>query len=337
MEDGLIENPEFLWAESLEKALTEVRPVREPLIEGFLYRKSAQMIWAPDGAGKSFVTLQAAIQGTMDNGHVFGELNVPVGFNTFYVMAERHIDESLERMRRMVANTPFDSKKFVISTALQDVNLRNEKSFLKGLEKAKVIVGQSFKTVDLIVLDPIYAMVRGGLKDDEGASYVTEFSKLLQDYFGCSVLLVHHANRGTRDKETGSRVGEDMFGSRFLSAHCSGVYRLSLNKDKGGTVLECDKTSNENLEKKIELKYDPESHLSWFVKNGGPISKTDRIMNYMRTCKATKKQFTFEDLMAVSDGSRSFVRGLLSGLIFSDLKVVGKSKYHTKLYEYTGA
>lgn len=327
---------EYLWGEELDRALNEVKPVREPLIEGFLYKKSAQMIWAPDGVGKSLVSIQAAIQGTVEGGKVFGEYNVPKPFNTLYIQAERHRDESLERIRRMKTNTPFDSKRFVLTTDLQDVNLRNEKSFLNGLLKVDKIVGETFKTLDLVVIDPIYAMVRGGIKDDEGASYVNEFSKLIQKKYDCSTLLVHHANRGTRDKESGTRMGEDMFGSRFLSAHCSGVYSLTLKDDKSGTTLKLIKTSNENLDDRIELVYEKESQLSFIEGRSGNISKMDLIHNFLRTCKANKKTFTFADLQGSARVSTSFLRGQLGGHLQSGLKIVGKSKYGMNLYEWTG-
>ena len=327
---------DYLWGEKLKAALSEVRPVREPLIEGFLYKKSAHMIWAPDGAGKSFVTLQAAIQGTVTDGKVYGDLHVPQGFNTLYLQAERDKDESLERMKRMVNSTPFDAERFTLSTDLQDINLRNEKSFEKALVRVEEIISGTFKALDLFVIDPIYSMVRGGLKDDEGASYITEFSRLIQKRYGCSILLVHHANRGSRDKESGARIGEDMFGSRFLSAHCTGVYKLNLKADKTGTTLSCEKSSNENLEERIELRYDPETHLSFSVDGDGRLSKTDLLHNYLRTCKANKKTFNFNDMLAVSKVSTSFLRGHLSRHLQNGLKIVGKSKHGTNLYEWTG-
>jgi RecA-family ATPase len=332
-----VSDPEYYWGESLNKLINEVRPAREALIEGFLYKKSAQMIYAPDGAGKSLITLQAAIQGTVDGNRVFGELLVPKAFNTLYVQAERSVDENSERLKRMTSKTPFDLNHFVLTAGIQDVNLRDQKSFTSGLDRLKWIAEQSMKQVDLVVLDPIYALVRGGLKDDEGASFVTEFSRLLQFHFGCSVLLVHHANRGTRDKDTGGRVGEDMFGSRFLSAHCTGVYKLTLNHEKSGTTLENEKSSNLNLEKRIELTYEPETDLSWVQHKDGSITKIDRLYNYMRLCKKLNKAFTFEEMQSNSLLSTSYLRGHLADTRKTELEIVSKGSKGKVLYKYVGA
>lgn len=329
--------PKYYWGESLEKLIHEVRPAREALIEGFLYKKSAQMLFAPDGAGKSLIVLQACIQGTVDGGRVFGELYVPKAFNTLYIYAERSIDEVGERLKRMTSKTPYDAQRFVVTADLQDINLRDQKSFTSGLERIKWIADTSMKQVDLVVLDPIYAMVRGGLKDDEGASFITEFSRLLQLHFGCSVLIVHHANRGQKDKESGKRIGEDMFGSRFLSAHCTGVYKLSINADKTGTVLECEKSSAVNLERRIELTYEPETDLSWVRHKDGSITKIDKLYNYLRTCKRADKAFTFKSMLENSGVSTSYLRGLVMDTLSKDLKEVDKSKNGIILYKYLGA
>ncbi len=328
--------PKYYWGESLESLIHEVRPAREALIEGFLYKKSAQMLFAPDGAGKSLIVLQACIQGTVDGGKVFGELLVPKAFNTLYIYAERSIDEVAERLKRMTTKTPYDAQRFVVTADLQDINLRDQKSFTSGLDRIKWIAENSMKQVDLVVLDPIYAMVRGGLKDDEGASFITEFSRLLQSHFGCSVLIVHHANRGQKDKDSGKRIGEDMFGSRFLSAHCTGVYKLTLNAEKTGTILECEKSSAVNLDKRIELVYEPETDLSWIRGKGGNISKMDKLFNYLRTCKQQGKTFTFEEMKENSGVSTSHLRNFLSGHPLNGVKISSKLKYGGNLYEYTG-
>jgi len=336
---------DILWSERLNQAIDTVNPVREFLIEGFLYKKSIQMIYAPDGAGKSLITLQATMQGTVSDSKVFGEFYVKEGFKTLYVQAERSVDENLERMRLMKSKTPFDSKNFVLDTDLQGINLKNDSHADAGINHIIEVCASSFLIPDLIVLDPIYAMVRGGLKDDEGASYITDFSRRIQKYFGCSIILVHHANRGSRDVETGKRGNEDMFGSRFLSAHCTGVYKMTLKEEGMGSVLTREKTSNENLEKKIELWYDPESGLSWVSADKKTISKTDKLFNFLRTCKVQQKTFNFKEMMVESGLSKSGLLKVLGSTLSStpvlgsvhpsgELKEVSKSIHGSILYQY---
>lgn len=330
-----INSPDILWGQRLDEAIDIVKSTREFLIDGFLYKKSTQMIYAPDGAGKSVITLQTAIQGTISDNMVFGGLHVQSGFKTLYIQAERSIDENLERLKIMRDATKFDSSNFILYAGLQGINLRNETHSNKAIENIKFIVDQTLKSIDLIVLDPIYAMVRGGLKDDEGAAYVTEFSRLLQAHFGCSILLVHHANRGSRDRETGARIGQDMFGSRFLSAHCTGVYNLDLKEDGSGVTLKLEKSSNANLDKLIELDYDPESGLSWMKSRIGNGTKMEQLNTYLNSCKLNKTQFTFSDIMVNCRVSHAHLRKLLVRYPQNHLKIASKDKYGKKLYEMT--
>ncbi len=324
---------QILWGQSLIDAIHKTRVAREPLIEGILFKKSAHMIYAPSGVGKSMVSLQEAIQGTVE-GKVFGEFNVPKPFNTLYLQMERSEDEVLERLKTMINHTPFNPDKFVLDTTFQEFNFRNEKHLEAAMARVKKIVDSTFGTVDLIKIDPIYTMIPGGLKDDEGASYIINFSKLLQLKFNCSVSLIHHTNRGIKDQETGERKGEDMFGSGLFIWHCTGIY--SMRKTKDGTCLLKDKSSQSNLEKKIDLVFDHESQLSYVRNAQGKLSKTDLLNNYLRACKVQEKTFTFADMEEISGLSTSYLRGLQGGHLKNELSIVGKSNTGALLYKYIG-
>ena len=65
------------FGKSLDEAIHTVRPERKALIENFLYEKSALMLYADDGVGKSVLAIQACMQATVKDSKVFGEFNVP--------------------------------------------------------------------------------------------------------------------------------------------------------------------------------------------------------------------------------------------------------------------
>lgn len=324
----------ILWGENLIKAINSSRVSREPLIEGILYKKSIQMKFAPEGVGKSLISLQEAVQGTVKNNKVFGEFLVPEAFNTLYLQMERPEDESLERLKVMLNHTPFDPNRFVLDTSFQEFNFKNDSHSREALNRVKKIVSQTFGTLDLVKIDPIYAMIPGGLNDDEGASHIIQFSKMLQYTFGCSVDMIHHMNRGIKDKETGDRIGRDMQGSGTFLWHCSGVY--SIRKTKDGVNWKLEKSNQSNMDKEVDLIYDPESQLS-FVKNAqGKLSKTDLLMSFLRTCKLKDKTFTFAEIQDCTGVSTSFLRVLYGGHLKSELSIVGKSHTGAHLYKYIG-
>lgn len=326
--------PNYLWGEYLLKSINQTRVTREPLIEGILYKKSAQMKFAPEGIGKSLISLQEAVQGTITGNKVFGEFNVPKAFNTLYLQMERPEDENLERLKTMIAHTPFDPNHFVLDASFQEFNFKNENHIKYAIERAKRIVSKTFGTVDLVKLDPIYTMIPGGLRDDEGAAYIIYFSKILQRIFGCSVDMIHHTNRGVKDKDTGERHGKDMYGSGSFAWHCTGIY--SMSKTQEGTVLKLEKSSQSNLEKKIDLVFDAESQLSFVRGASGKLSKTELLMNYLRACKVQDKYFSFADMEQVSGLSTSFLRGLCGGHLKNELAFFSKTSTGAILYKYIG-
>ena len=68
-----------LHGSNLIEKINTVAP-KEALVEGLLYKKSSHMLFAPDGIGKSQITLQIMMQGTSSNALVFNSFLVPNGF-----------------------------------------------------------------------------------------------------------------------------------------------------------------------------------------------------------------------------------------------------------------
>lgn len=321
----------YLHGQSLLNAINTVSVVREPLIEGLLYKKSAQMIFAPDGVGKSVISLQMAMQATIDDGKVFGEFHVPKGVRTLYLQTERSIDENLERLKFMQMKTKWNADNLIIDTSLQGLNIQQEKHFTTALINISESISFTTGGVDLIVIDPIYPLVGGDLTSNEDVSPITNLSRMLQNLYHCSILLIHHTNRGSYDKEEKKRVGRDMFGSAFLSAHCTGVYALNVNEDESGSMLECKKSSQKNLEKKVNLVFDPESFLSYYS-DSQKLSKKERANHFIMQCKASKKTFTYDDLEKVTSFCPSKLRGYLKE-IEEVIEICGKSNHGRLIYK----
>ena len=57
--------------EVLDRAINEVQYERKPLIDNFLYEKSALMLYADDGSGKSALCLQTCLQATVGGSKLF--------------------------------------------------------------------------------------------------------------------------------------------------------------------------------------------------------------------------------------------------------------------------
>ena len=316
--------------EVLDRAINEVQYERKPLIDNFLYEKSALMLYADDGSGKSALCLQTCLQATVGGSKLFGEFDIPKACKVLYFQMERHPDESFERIKHLRQVIPFDNNNFIISVSLQGINLQEPEGFMIAMQRVEEIIGKHF-TPDIIAIDPIYPLVMDDLSTASACNAVTNFFRTLQLRTNATILATTHTNRGVRDKETHQRVGKDMYGSRFLSAFFTGSYHVEIKPDGEGTKFKLDKNSQRNLEKKFGLIYDAASYCSWIEKDGN-LTKKDKLDNFINTCKMTKKEFSFADMKAISDLSDSALRGYLSGHLKDKLKIVHKASRGKVIY-----
>lgn len=320
----------FLYKDSLKSYINNFTE-RQYLIDGFLYEHSSLMLYAADGVGKSALTLQAILESS-SNSYVFGYLKTSRPIKTLWIMAERHPDEIVERLKSMESMLNPNYENFSITTEIQGLNLLNEAAFSNALSIIKKRVDE-MGGVDLIVVDPIYALVCGGLGKDENDSTVSRFSTSLQNLFNCSVIFVHHSNRGIKDKDTGKRLGEDMYGGRFLSAHFTGVYHIT--KTTMGTHFKRDKSSHKNLIEEFDLEFDFDTYISTFLDNS--MQKRDKLLIELRRLKASDKWVTLDELSTGCQLSTQYLHKLfsreLNSVILKRPNAIGRKT----LYCYNGS
>jgi|GEM_PF-3596132 len=333
MEEEDLLKKKILTGDDLENAIKNWKNDEVPLIDGFLNSDSILMIYADDGIGKSIVVLQAALQASAGV-PVFGGLEVPNPLNVLYIVAERGNKEPVRRLKTMVENTGFDKYRLMLDSSLIGINLQREDELERAynhiLEAARYFEHNG--GVQVVVIDPVYALSAGELTTDTGAGMVTNFTRKVQAALSCAIIIVHHTNRGGRDMMTGKRSKGDMYGNRFLSAHTTGHFQIEKNKDGSGVTLVRGKNSHENMLERIVLKYDKETCLSYMEKP--ELSKSELIAAYFRSCKTTGKKFTFNDIeLALKGVSTQYLRRVVSRhLKNSELKVY-KCNGKASLYE----
>lgn len=324
------------FGDSLNKAINEVHPERKALIENFLYEKSALMVYADDGVGKSVLVLQACMQATSKDSKVFGEFAVPEDNDVIYFQMERHPDESFERMRHLRQVVPFNKDKFCLSVELQGLDLQDNRANIEAMVRVSKIVHNTGFQPKIMAFDPIYTLAGEGLETASACNAITNFFRILQLTYNCTIIATSHTNRGVRDLENpGRRVGQDMYGNRFLSAFFTGSYHLRAKQDGIGSHWKLDKNSQKNLEKEFELAYDPSNYLS--LTNGNrDFTKKDRLNNYLRACKQQNIEFSFADMQKASDLSDSMLRQYLIGYLKDFLEISSKASRGKLLYKYIG-
>ena len=85
-----------------------------------------------------------------------------------------------------------------------------------------------------------------------------------------------------------------MYGSRFLSANCTGVFRI-VNTHIGTDIIQ-EKDSLQCLTKKISLTFNDETYVSLMNLDDSIVTKAEKIKQFIRNCYTLKKDFTSTEL-----------------------------------------
>lgn len=295
----------------LQENVVKSSEKRPPLIEGFIHENQSIMVSSDTGIGKSTVTacwMSEASAGLP----VFGCLFVPRPLIIYYIPFERGNQEIMERFKHIQEVIPINYENIYINDNFAGLNVTNDKHADEIITNIHEDIGE--RHIDVIVLDPIYASVAGGLSTDEKASQFVRFSTRLMTEFKCSNKLLHHTSRDTYSSQTGVKIEKDdpFYGSMWLKAHCNGGFFLKKNPATDGTVMINKKDSQGVLLDKIPLGYKPESYTVFLKGLDLSMLAKDRLLMAYRTFKKSNKKVTFAQIQGCMMGvSDSHLRELL--------------------------
>lgn len=307
----MTEKPSYnaLTGEALKSKIFEIRKEREALIEGLLYEHSVIMVSSDPGAGKS--VLIANVMARLSVGlPVFNELFTPKERTCYYIPFERGEDEILERLKHLQSATPIEYPNIFINENFIGMNVIDTKHADFIINTIKLDCPKP----DLIILDPIYAAVSGGLSTDEKASQFCRFSARLQNEFKCSIWLNHHTVKAQYSSFNGEAIGKDdpFYGSQWLKAHCTASYYMKRNSEDDGVILLKKKDSYGNLLEKIDLGFNADDYSLYAKEIETETTIKDRFYVFLRQHKTSGKMFTFKQLRGIYKGvSPSYLRRLL--------------------------
>jgi RecA-family ATPase len=317
-----------LNGESLRKAIDSALDERQPLIEGFLYSMGVSQIYAGDGEGKSSALLNAVVEASSGL-NVFKGLPCPKPLNIIWHCAERPLDEPFERIKLMETAVKPNLDNLIFDKEIQGMDLTSKEGFNQFFLRMTELV-TTFKNckVDVVVIDPIYAITGGDLSSQKDTHTINNIIRTIQNRFNCAVIYTHHTNRGGRHE--GKRTEGDMYGSRFLSANVTGAYHLKKTDD--GVELLCKKNTYGNLLSHIPLVFDEMSQTLSISKESEDFNKRDNILLFLRKKHSEKKEFFLREIANQLKVSDAYIRKTLSpflktGHILNKAGVGSKAKY----------
>ena len=223
-----------------------------PIINRLLYQKTTIMIAADPGLGKSTVAIQLAASLTSAT-PAFGKLGIIAPHQVYYLSFETTYEDFLEQLAAMGDHVPLDASRI----AWDDEAIGFDA--LKGEAISGLITKiQGWRIPTVIIIDPIYMAVSGGLSKDEPASAFVRFLNILKRQFGCAILLLHHTHRNKQTPD-GKKESNPYYGSRWLEAHVDTLYIMEGLPKHTGVVLRCEKDRRKICLPRLTLDY----HKSW--------------------------------------------------------------------------
>ena len=331
MTNNLPPIPPPLNGKRLLDAMNAAKEERNPIITEMLYEHTIFMLASQPGVGKSVISTQAMAQ--MSSGMpVFGFFEVPRTQTIYYLQMERTALETLERLRCMSSDITINPDNIYLDDQLKGLSFINEKHAAAVVERIQTVCP---KSPDVIMIDPIYAGVPGGLSKDEPASMFCRFVQLIQHQFKCAVWLNHHQHRHQYTPD-GKRIKKEdsFYGSQWLKALVTSSYSLEYTDE--GSILECKKDTYSNLRPTIPLIFDAETFISTINQKSYDLSVHDRLLVYFRGVKILQKKVSFKEIQAEIGVCIATLRKSLNTHPFSSSLIKHKSNGHATLYEVRG-
>lgn len=147
----------------------------------------------------------------------------------------------------------------------------------------------------------------------------------------CALIYTHHANRGSKNPETGKREHMDMYGNRFISANVTGVFKII--QTETGTIFKKEKDSWSCLVPQINLTFNPENYISSVDENSSTINLSEKMESFILAQFRLKKDFYYDKFKKDCGVSDSHARDTLSGHLKSGRIINCNPKGKKALYK----
>lgn len=273
--------------------LQNLQIIAYPMIEDFIFEKTAWMLYSEPGLGKSTLLTQMAL--ALSSGqNLFGSLKVTRPYRVYYLMMEGSYEEQIDRIRSMQKSLTVCAENLWIDYTLAGINVIRQRDADFIIER---IASQTIPEV--LIIDPIYMMVGGGLKDSDTATAFAQYSSRLMRTFGCTNIFGHHSHRISYHQGVKTEEDDPYFGSTFLKAHLDVNYRLTaLDANKKKVVMRNTKTRATNVQSRWILNYDPDTNTNFIEKDASKLDATQRILNFIKSCREAQKTTDIYEIMA---------------------------------------
>ena len=251
--------------------------VKIPIIENFLYENDVMCIKSKEGTGKSILAQQILF--SLTSGEDFLDTyHVTKPHSVLWIQTEGDREETFERIGNMSKSLKIDHTKwghlFLAGASMNTP--RGMQEIVKEINKA------SIKQWDVIIIDPLYTTIQGGLiHDDVASDWVRNVREMKGQLGNPAIIIMHHENKAMyfEGAEVDRKTG-DVFGAFGWGAFFNTVYRLSVKS--GIHTLTSGKDRGCKIVKKIDMKLLEPSPLLFVTDDQHLTIGSSQVETYIR-------------------------------------------------------
>jgi len=266
-------------------------PPKEWLITSFLGKRDLAMIYGPSGGGKTHVALDMIFAACLGLPFAAGKFATPAPLSIAYCAGEG--TSGLPDRFRAVAEkykVPGNLPGFVYVPLVPQLfdERAGGATIARFVAEQKAAQTAGAPALDLIVIDTMHAATIGFNENDATESgYVINSMKLAQKELECTILLIHHANKG----------GLQERGSTSIRAAMDTVVSVSPNGTPGRFQLQPEKMKDAEAWPKISFTLHKAERGTVYVDweespelaegRGGQLTKREQIYNLLKGSSRT--------------------------------------------------
>lgn len=288
--------------DELRAAFAQPPLPKTPVVEEFLYNRKLTYVIADPSTGKTTLAIQIACS-LAGASPVFGLFNVPKPTSTYYVAFETEWDEFQENCALIRKQFDYDPDLIHFDEEMLGVDVlrpSHAQFLIKKIERFKP---------GLVILDPIYHLVSGDLKEGAVASSLSRFLNLLATTCNCPVLPLHHTTKEVVIAKGATAPKDRSYGSRWLKAGATLWWQVTARESTDGVTFEHYKDRYKLSRKKFDLSYDPSTRCS-MGQTGGKQYMTGVLVSYLNALPVNSEQ-SLHDLSEIVGCSPTYIYELL--------------------------
>lgn len=247
--------PPPFTGKSIREALAKGGCQLQLLIPELIIQGGCTFIVAAPKAGKTTLAIQLAMHLTSGT-PVFGALPVAEPCQVYYFAFETSFHRFIAKAERMQRAVPFNPDMLVFDPLCNGKDATDPTTQNQLIARIRSATDNRLR---LIIIDPAYKMVPGGLGKDEVAGRFCAFLGRLNQETGAAVLVLHHSHREKWEKGEIVIERNPSFGSVWLIAHPDLMLQLAKVDGKEGVNLRVTEDREEICRPEMFLAYDTDT------------------------------------------------------------------------------